>query len=396
MRNTAFYACIFTFAWGAAALGCGGASDGASSASGGSAGAGGIPTGSTGGAGSTGAAGGAGGAGGSGPLCAGDPIVAPLDAWTWVPFPDTRCGYGTQAGLGINPTAASDKLLIYLMGGGGCFTQTECEPGCNPMFQHCAANLAGYDGNTLNQELGFFQAGSIFDRTSAANPFKDYSFIVVPYCTGDFHSGSQQASYGVYHMGFSNMAAYLKRIAPTFCEASRVVLAGSSAGGFGAVFNYHQVKAAFGPTRVDLIDDSGPPLSPMYMPLQSTMRQEWGSAPNVPPGCADCATSWDAFFPFHASQNPGSRFSLISSLADFSIGPYFGGPIAQPQDFRAALNDFADAVINPLANAEVYYIDEFHHVYLGETLAKTSAGVTLGSFVQKQLDDDPTWASVRP
>src|SRR6185369_6290442 len=102
--------------------------------------------------------------------------------WSWVPFPDTRCGAGTPAGIGINPTSKSDKLLIYLMGGGGCFTPQECTPGCNPMFQHCAANLDGYDQNKLSQELGSFQPGSLFDRASAENPFKDYSFVFVPYC----------------------------------------------------------------------------------------------------------------------------------------------------------------------------------------------------------------------
>jgi hypothetical protein len=282
------------------------------------------------------------------------------------------------------------------MGGGGCFTQNECAPGCNPQFQHCAANLDGYNQNKLAQELSFFQAGSVFDRASPSNPFKDYSFVLVPYCTGDFHSGTAQSSYGVYHVGSLNIDAYLARIVPTFCKSSRVVLAGSSAGGFGAVFNYHKVKSAFGPTRVDLIDDSGPPLSPSSMTLQEQMRQAWSSAASAPPGCADCQTSWAAFFPFLSSQNPGARFSLVSSLMDYSIGPYFGGPIAQPADYKAAMNNFADTVAGPLPNARVFYVDEFHHVYLSEPLSKTSAGVTLGSFLQAEVGDDPAWASVRP
>src|SRR5262245_9776944 len=219
MRDAAWSAFLFNLAWTLAMTGCGGGGN-SDSGSGGPSGTAGVGGGSA-SSGMVGAGGGAaGGSGGGGPSCSGNPIVAPSDQWTWVPFPDARCGYGAQTGIGINPSAASDKLLIYLMGGGGCFTQAECTPGCNPQFQHCAANLSGYDESTLMQELGLFQAGSIFDRTSTVNPLKDHSFIVVPYCTGDFHSGSQQASYGVYHVGFSNIAAYLKRIVPTFCHAS--------------------------------------------------------------------------------------------------------------------------------------------------------------------------------
>jgi hypothetical protein len=50
------------------------------------------------------------------------------------------------------------------------------------------------------------------------------------------------------------MAAYLKRIVPTFPDPSRVILSGSSAGGYGALANWWQTQQAFGDVRVDLID----------------------------------------------------------------------------------------------------------------------------------------------
>jgi hypothetical protein len=334
------------------------------------------------------------------PICpSGNPIAAPEDKWTWVPFPESRCGYGTSTGIGINPSSKGKKLLIFLMGGGGCFDAQSCAPSCNPQVHgHCARNLAGYDATTLATELAvFFKPGSIFDRTSPSNPLRDHSWVFVPYCTGDFHSGSTLSSYNVHHVGFSNMAAFLPRIAATFCPVESVLLAGSSAGGFGAVFNYHQVKAAFGSTRVDLVDDSGPPLAVQSMPLQTTMRAAWGAAANAPSGCGECAKGWDAFLPFVAGAWPDARLSLVSSLHDVSIGPYFGGPIATPSGFQAALNTFADQVVAPLANARVYYVNDYHHTYLGDVLAGTvSKGVPLGTFLEQQIDASATWASVRP
>src|SRR5689334_8360056 len=48
---------------------------------------------------------------GGGSLCQGNPITAPQNQWSWVPFPNTQCGYGTPAGIGINPASTGDKLL---------------------------------------------------------------------------------------------------------------------------------------------------------------------------------------------------------------------------------------------------------------------------------------------
>ena len=56
----------------------------------------------------------------------------------------------------------------------------------------------------------------IFDRSNPENPFKDFSVIVVPYCTGDVHIGDASRRYGddpssrpVAHRGYRNVAAVL-------------------------------------------------------------------------------------------------------------------------------------------------------------------------------------------
>ena len=96
----------------------------------------------------------------------------------------------------------------------------------------------------------------ILDRTNAANPVKDWSFVYVPYCTGDFHGGNNVttvpgASGPPQHfVGYANVGMYLDRLVPTFHNATRILLAGLSAGGFGAVFNYARVAEAFGATPV--------------------------------------------------------------------------------------------------------------------------------------------------
>lgn len=328
--------------------------------------------------------------GGDTATCTPQPIAGTVDEqWAWVPVAGSACGNGSSAGFAIQPTSRSREVVIYLMGGGGCYSQQTCAQGK-------AANLGGYGPQQAGQELAFFGAGSIFDRASPSNPFRDATFVFVPYCTGDFHSGSTVASYGIHHVGFSNIGAYLANLAPAYCDATRITVAGSSAGGFGAVFNYERIAAAFPGVPVDLVDDSGPTMRPPHMShaTQQVLRSAWGAATNVPPACSGCADEWHRYLPYLAAANPTRRFSVISSLQDYSIGMFFG---FTPSTFQAGIDDLADAVVAGLPNARVFYLPGNDHVWLHRHLATTtSTGTSLATFLLQQHTGDPAWSSVRP
>src|SRR5690606_5667790 len=101
-----------------------------------------------------------------------------------------------------------------------------------------------------------------FDVDADKNPVGDWSFVFVPYCTGDVHAGDRadQAVPDVggaqQFVGYRNVAAYLERIVPTWSGVGHVLVTGESAGGFGAAFNYDRIADAFPGTRVTLLDDS--------------------------------------------------------------------------------------------------------------------------------------------
>jgi hypothetical protein len=57
------------------------------------------------------------------------------------------------------------------------------------------------------------EGNGIFDQTREDNPFKDWGFVYIPYCTGDLHMGANDATYGnvpIKHRGFVNFQAVLK------------------------------------------------------------------------------------------------------------------------------------------------------------------------------------------
>jgi hypothetical protein len=333
------------------------------------------------------------------------PITATADTWTWVPFSDAFCGDGSTVGIGINPSSTGTRLLIYLEGGGACYDSTTCYS-----LQTAAYFTSGYSESAFSAEANstsyLAQSGGFFDRTSAVNPFKDYSYVYVPYCTGDHHSGNNIVQLGAntaYFVGFDNMKAYLSRLYPTFRSADRVVLAGSDAGGFGAAANWWQTQQAFGNIRVDMIDDSGAYMPPDIIPAGSSsvaaQETNWNLATTRPPLCTTCSTATDTIFDFNSAAFPGNRGALLSYTQDTVVPSFYG--ITESQ-FTTGLGELESSQFNATANPNLAYfaVGSSGHVLWFNPTISTGDSMT-GSFTLKQFitlmeSDDPSWQSLHP
>lgn len=327
---------------------------------------------------------------GTGP--AAEPIKTPLEQWTWVPFEDAFCANGTPTGIGANITDKSSKIFIYLMGGGACWDNLTC---------HVAKTAANIDSGYAQEQFdkdAISLNGSLFDRGDAGNPLKDASYFFVPYCTGDVHAGDNpDAVYGgtpTKHVGHRNMQAYLKRIVATFPNAERVILSGSSAGGFGAGFNWWAAQQAFGEVRVDLIDDSGPPLPAPYLSdsLEGQWRAAWNLNSTLPEACVECQDELSAIFGFYASALPKNRGALLSYTKDQVIATYFGIPQEKVAEGLGVLG----AELDGYANTRYFYVEGNSHVLFGDLGGISQNGVTAKAWVGQMLADDPGWANVKP
>lgn len=367
-----------------------------------------MSPGDTGGSGGGGGSGGAGGSGGgtgtptptatstttssTTTKTAAEPIQAPQEQWTWVPFDDAFCANGTTTGIGANLTDKSNRVAIFLMGGGACWDNLTCH------VAKTAANIdTGYGEEQFDKDLALLN-GSLFDRSDPTNPLKDASYFFVPYCTGDVHAGDNpDAVYGgtpTKHVGHRNMLAYLKRIVATFPSAERVILSGSSAGGFGAGFNWWAAQKAFGEVRVDLIDDSGPPLPAPYLSdsLEGQWRAAWNLNSTLPEGCSTCQDELSAIFGFYAAALPKNRAALLSYTHDQVIAAYFSIPQAKVAEGLGVLA----AELDGYANTRYFYVEGNSHVLFGNPGGISQNGVTAKAWLTQMLADDAGWKSVKP
>lgn len=331
------------------------------------------------------------GTGGSGGGETAMPITAPDEQWTWIPFDNAFCGDGSTTGIGVNLSKKSSRVLIYLEGGGACWSDFTCVQAMTASNFKSGFKEADFK-STVTQELG----SSYFDRNAADNPFKDYSMVYVPYCTGDIHAGDNTVMYAgkpAKHVGFKNVSAYLERLAPTFPSADRVILAGVSAGGFGASVNWEQTQKAFGKIRVDLIDDSGTPMPPSIpIAAEQEWRKQWNLAATLPAGCTDCAQHLDALLGYYAKAYPTHRAALISYTKD-SVLPLFY-QISQAQ-FAMGLDEEVKTQLDPSASFRYFiYSGSGHVLWYKPTLATN--GTTVKQFITQMVTDDPAWNSIHP
>jgi hypothetical protein len=304
----------------------------------------------------------------------GEPLPPGDDGtWTWVDFPEAKCRDGSSTGIGVR-YGSGDGLVFYFEGGGACFNSLTC--GVNPSSYN-AANFAAF---AAGGDQNFFS-------TDAANPVGDWSFIYVPYCTGDVHAGARPDGTlpdfpaPQQFVGYTNVGHYLNRVVPTFlADTTNVLVSGQSAGGFGAAFNYDRIAGAFPTAKVSLLDDSGPPLSDEYMApcLQQEWRDAWNLDLTIPGDCAECFPDNGGgivnLAAYLGEKHKDQRLALLSSLEDNTIRFFFGFgnddcnalfPDTPADKFAAGLEDLRDNYLQTPAGVwGTYYIDSSQHTWL--------------------------------
>jgi hypothetical protein len=328
--------------------------------------------------------------------------------WIYYPIDGARCIDTSPTGIGVNLGTSGD-LVIYLEGGGACFNSSTC-----PHISH----PNGWGKSDFDVNIGPYNIG-LFDRLDDANPMHDATFVFVPYCTGDVHAGSQPNGMGGRaFVGYGNVGADLDVIVPLSTNVKRVVLAGSSAGGFGALINYDRTQKAFGSTPVHLLDDSGPPLGDTYLTpcLQQMFRDTWNLDAAIPPGCTACnqpdGGGLTNALGYLADAHPDRRMALITSTMDGTISSFYGygypdcvaGAAGNPipgDVFAAGVAELRDQTLANHTNFRVYSKDSVDHVWLlyePETISPHTdgSGTHLADWLAQMFDPSSTWNSVKP
>lgn len=180
------------------------------------------------------------------------PSRPPSGGWIEVvPGGDTVCARGTPYRFfarGGDP----HKVIIDFQGGGACWNDATCGF-ADSLFSDTSGSLAEFTTYIDDGVLG-----GIFDPDG---PFRDYTIIHIPYCTGDIHWGNARVEYAdgltIEHKGFVNASTALDWIYTRYETPETILVSGCSAGAYGAALHSAYVADHYPDARIAVLADSG-------------------------------------------------------------------------------------------------------------------------------------------
>lgn len=274
----------------------------------------------------------------------GDTSLPACGTWVKVELPGTVCGDGSQYKFFVNYSALSNNLLVSFEPGGACWDYDSCTGNGGTRG---AANPHGIPDDHM-QEYQYLN----LHRRSPDNPAEQYNMVFIPYCTGDTHTGNKTAIYEgmpksgeragqpdtitYRHAGHANtlaVVAWIKKTFATEVSVPKLLVTGCSAGGAGALQNYHAIRRELG-TGVQcgyLLDDSGPIFhseGPSKQ-LHAKIREAWNVDPlleelaselSIEP--AELKEDFGRMNAALAKKYPRDRLSLVAYQRDLNYSLY--------------------------------------------------------------------------
>ena len=319
---------------------------------------------------------------------------------TWVPREDMKSRNGDYMGYGALLNPDSDKLLIFLDGGGACFNELTC-----------AFNLNSFGEDNFYDRIES-ENSLILNRINPENQFAGWNFIFVPYATGDVHSGNNASAEvpnggpdGQAMVGRNNISVILNDLKTYFDNnggLSEIVFAGSSAGGFGVMPNYFQLKTilASGVPTTAIVDAGQLFLDENLLTpcLVNQWESLWNLTASLP---ADLNTvvqndydyNIQKVYEYSSIKYPEDNFGFLSYYEDGTNTFFYGfgqddcayppaGPISGIE-FKNGLIDLQDNLLSQLNNWKVFYKNGTSHVFLSDSeFDQTINGTTLNQWIQ--------------
>lgn len=273
--------------------------------------------------------------------------------WVEHPVPDGVCGRGSAYSYFVYP-GDSDKVVIDFMGGGACWNERNCSTD-EATFVDSVEYLRERQRNGLP---------GVYDKERANNPFAGFTHVVIPYCTGDLHWGSNTATYvsndgdefTIEHHGARNVQLVLDDLTDQRLDPTNILVTGCSAGSYGSIFWTPAIARTFPQSSVNQFGDSGAGV--MTSDFPAIAYRQWQlhrAAPTWVPGLAGDAKPWDAMTLNFVYQKIGAYYSNIQlaqlNFAQDNVQRAFfmfmgGNPLTWSRAMRKSMADLTSTTEN--------------------------------------------------
>lgn len=227
-------------------------------------------------------------------------------------------GNGTAYHGGLRIGKDARKLLIFFNGGGVSFDEYTVARPSNVFTLHSEDTYYSNDGEWIGD---YFLSKGMGDARKD-NPFLDWSMIHVLYCNGDFHCGDGEFPYTAqdgekavmpYH-GYRNAMALIEMAKRYLPKPEQILIAGSSAGGFGVSLLAEDVIEAFPDCRdVTCVVDSS---LLFHKDWKRIAKEVWHSPEHIVKRLTGDNLMLDSYTALYRKYGDKVRYLFMSSVRD--------------------------------------------------------------------------------
>jgi hypothetical protein len=331
----------------------------------------------------------------------GNPHSATCSAF---PGTDPRFSFWAKQGT-------SKNLVVFFDGGGACFDNLTCT---FPVVAGLPSGVPQFFVPAIAPTTDPSTQDGIFNADNLANPVRDWSFVYIPYCTGDLHIGSATKQYfnagnpvfplpptfTIEHRGFDNFMVVLDWIKKNVDAPKSILVAGSSAGGYGASANFPWIQETYPDAHMYVIADASQGVTTYAFDTGNPGRNSWnpqlapwvfGNNPSLLVGADLLRTAAEAYPDAKVSQFTTNIDSV--QIPFYALMKQFYGPggscsnvvVDWNRQMLGTLDDYAAEV----ENFRFYLAEGTYHTILRSPsfYTESSPGIIYSRWVDAMLQN---------
>ena len=254
-----------------------------------------------------------------------------LREWKKLHIPEAQCALGGEYCIHIKK-GDPRRLIFHLCGGGISWSRESAKwPMVREVaetYQHVGLYTIYADRHPELTSIVTSERNGLHSVT-AENPFADWSEVMVPYVTADFHTGTTDfpftgadgKEYILHHQGYNNLQIILKLTKEMFPEVDRLLISGESAGAFGVAANAGEIMDLYpGCDDVTILSDSA--FVP-YSGWAKAPKEVWKSPDHITSRLKTDNMSLDWLKGLHAKYGDKPRYLFSCGNYDHTLIEYW-------------------------------------------------------------------------
>eukprot|EP00924_Labyrinthula_sp_SR-Ha-C_P013826 augustus_masked-scaffold_5-processed-gene-14.15-mRNA-1 protein AED:1.00 eAED:1.00 QI:0/-1/0/0/-1/1/1/0/1398 len=168
---------------------------------------------------------------------------------------DTVCSRGTPYSFFVRKGDDPSNVIIEFEGGGACWSETVCSSSTGTFKETIEENRAFFNDVNNNEDWPF-------GLKDPNGPYASFTYIFIPYCTGDLHWGDKSVQYTenlfIRHKGAVNAGKAINWFLDEVTPPERILTTGCSAGAYGSWLWTNYISEELGnETMIFQMADSG-------------------------------------------------------------------------------------------------------------------------------------------